>query len=66
MQLDTYLTQTGTTEHAFAALIGVKQSAVNKYRHGDRMPKPAILQKITEVTDGKVTANDFVAKVAGR
>lgn len=43
-----------------AGRIGVTAVAFGRYERG-RVPDPARLQKIIEVTGGKVTANDFFA-----
>lgn len=61
MTLDDWLIHTRTKEEAFAALIGVSQAAVNRYRHGRRVPRPSVLARIGRATAGAVTANDFVA-----
>ncbi|MBP2228020.1 DNA-binding transcriptional regulator YdaS (Cro superfamily) [Azospirillum agricola] len=59
MTLDDWLTRTATKEEAFAALIGTSQAAVNRYRHGQRVPRPRVMARIAEATGGAVTANDF-------
>jgi transcriptional regulator with XRE-family HTH domain len=41
-----------------ADLVGVTAVAFGRYERG-RVPDPGRLQKIIEVTDGAVTANDF-------
>lgn len=66
MTLDDWLIRTCTKEEAFAALIGVSQASVNRYRHGLRVPRPAVLARIGKATAGAVTANDFMGTVAGR
>lgn len=63
MKLATYLSQSGTSQSAFAALIGVSQAAVARYVRGQRMPEPKIAKKIKVVTDGAVTPNDFLDDV---
>ena len=64
MELRAYLKAKTLSEAAFADLIGVKQSAVNRYCRGDRVPKPDVMREIMRVTKGKVTANDFVSSIA--
>lgn len=34
--------------------------AVRKWRYGQRMPRPAQLRALAEITGGLVTANDFI------
>lgn len=38
--------------------LGVTPVAIGRYEQG-RVPEPAVLQKIIEVSGGEVTANDF-------
>ncbi|CAO3351883.1 helix-turn-helix domain-containing protein [Azospirillum palustre] len=59
MTLDDWLNRTATKEEAFAALIGTSQATVNRYRHGRRVPRPAVMARIAAATGGQVTANDF-------
>lgn len=43
----------------FAQLIGIKQRAsIYRYING-RVPKPSVLKKIMNATNGKITAEDF-------
>ena len=61
MTLDEYLAaqkSEGVTETAFATLIGVDQSTVNRLRKGG-MPTRPVMERIFRETDGKVTGNDF-------
>lgn len=68
MTLDDWLARTATKEDAFAASIGTSQAAVNRYRHGRRVPRPAVMARIVATTGGAVTANDFhgVAATSGQ
>ncbi len=59
MTLDDWLIRTATKEDSFAASIGTSQAAVNRYRHHRRVPRPAVMARITAATGGAVTANDF-------
>lgn len=60
MRLDTYLDSKSIPDSDFAVLIGVSRQTVHRYKSGERFPEPPILSKISEVTNGEVTANDFV------
>lgn len=60
MKLDDYLNKHGITEAAFAALIGVNQSSVNRMRKGLIRPDISTLKRIVEATDGNVTLDDFL------
>jgi transcriptional regulator with XRE-family HTH domain len=59
MKLETYLSETGTSQTAFAARIGTTQAAVARYAGGKRFPRPEIVARIEAATDGKVSFNDF-------
>jgi predicted transcriptional regulator len=59
MKLVEWLNHRRMTHEAFGILIGAERSAVTRYVNG-RMPKSVILARIAAVTDGQVTANDFV------
>jgi len=58
MRLQEYLSETKQTRAEFARQIGVKHISVTRYLEG-RVPEASVMGKIIEVTDGKVTANDF-------
>lgn len=60
MTLDAYLADREIKEPAFAALIGVNQSTINRARKG-QVPSPDVLRRIAEATGGVVTPNDFFA-----
>lgn len=61
MKLGEWLAATGTARSEFAERIGVDHVSVTRYVNGVRMPRKATLAIIREVTNGKVTADDFVA-----
>lgn len=59
MKLATYLDDNSIKDADFSEQIGVSRQAVHRYREGDRFPSPKVLNRIFEVTNGEVTANDF-------
>lgn len=62
MRLDDYLKQKGQTRKAFADEVGVTVNHVFRWIRRDRLariPNRDNMQKIIDVTDGKVTPNDF-------
>ena len=59
MNLDTYLHENKLTEAAFAAKIGIDQSAVHRLRKGGRLPSQDTMRAIHEATGGLVTAAEF-------
>lgn len=60
MDLRTYLDTSGVDEAAFATRLEVTKEAVRLWLTGERTPRPKMLRRILEKTDGRVTANDFV------
>lgn len=59
MRLGDWLHRQQMTRESFGELVGVHHSAVTKWVHG-RMPRREHLIKIGQVTNGQVTADDFV------
>lgn len=64
MNLADYLSERKLTHKEFAGRIGVSAEAVRLYIEGRRMPRPGVMAKIAEVTEGRVTANDLYAQGA--
>jgi DNA-binding transcriptional regulator YdaS (Cro superfamily) len=61
MRLDLYLEKSNTPVETFASEIGVHRTSVYRFIKGLAFPRPTTLQRIAEVTKGKVTANDFIS-----
>ena len=61
MRLGDYLATNKISATEFASRIDATQAAVSRYVTGKRIPEPAIMAKIVQVTDGAVTPNDFYA-----
>lgn len=59
MKLADYLSETNTTVTAFARKIDEAQATVSRYVNGQRIPERAIMSKIVQATEGRVTPNDF-------
>lgn len=68
MKLRAYLKEHDISDEALSALAGGSFSAeaVRKWRFGVRTPRPAQMAKLAELTNGAVTANDFMPSVPGR
>ena len=64
MQLREYLKSNDITLPAFAETIGVSVQAVHRYVKGGRKPKPTVMDKIMDATQGNVQPNDFYSKAA--
>lgn len=59
MKLKTYLESNNIPERVFSDLIGVTLVSVNRYIKGTRIPDRVVMQRIAQVTGGKVMPNDF-------
>ena len=59
MNFSEYLTVSGLSISKFAEMVGVSQASMGRYASGKRVPRPAILRRITAASDGAVQANDF-------
>ena len=65
MKLKTWLKGRQMSHRDFAELIGVSSRVtVSRYVSGGRIPSRAVMARISEVTGGAVTANDFYAEEA--
>jgi transcriptional regulator with XRE-family HTH domain len=60
MKLDQFISESGLSRADFAKAIGVSEVSVTRYIGGSRIPRPVVLAKISEVTKGSVTPNDFL------
>lgn len=60
MKLDQYLSARKLTDAAFAAIVGMSQSQVNRLRRGLSQPSWETVAVIERATDGKVCASDFL------
>ena len=63
MTLIEYLRSTQTSDATFAQKVGRSRWAVRKWMYRQRVPRAAELAAIARLTDGKVTANDFMPPV---
>lgn len=61
MQITDWLTKNDISDADFAARIGVSRQALHRYKSGERIPRPAILQRIQGQTGGQVQPADFFA-----
>lgn len=60
MKLSAYRAKESLTLAAMAERVGVGESAMSRYETGSRRPEWSVLARIMEITNGEVTANDFV------
>ncbi len=59
MTLDQYMRTNSVHEAELAEKLACSVGAVRKWLSGERLPRPEQMQKIVNITDGQVTANDF-------
>jgi hypothetical protein len=64
MKLADWLKQTNTRRYVFAEQIGVRRSVVTEYCDGNFRPASDVMERIVKVTNGAVTANDFLSDEA--
>ena len=65
MKLSSYMDEHGLDNATMASKIGgCSAGAVHKWRYGERIPRSRFIIRIREITDGQVTANDFVPSSA--
>lgn len=64
MTLAQYLEYRGLTEAEFAKRIGVRQNAVNRWKHGERMPNRKFVKAIQRETEGLVGPLDWYLEPA--
>lgn len=63
MTLTEFFQQAKMTRREFASALGVDPVSVYRWENGSRLPVRHFA-RIAEVTDGLVTANDFVGEAA--
>lgn len=60
MNLGRYLSDNNLTDAAFAGLVGMSQSQINRLRRGLSQPSWETVALIERVTNGEVSASDFM------
>ncbi|AWK85052.1 helix-turn-helix domain-containing protein [Azospirillum thermophilum] len=60
MELKEYRDAKSITLAGLAAAVGVTEVAMSRYERGIRFPRPEIIERIEEATDGAVRAEDFL------
>jgi predicted DNA-binding transcriptional regulator AlpA len=60
MTIDQYIQLKRMTYLAAAEELGVDYTTLYRWINAETMPRPAMLKKIKEWSNGAVTANDFI------
>ena len=66
MQLGEYLKKENIRPGEFAVRVGVKERAVYRWLERERIPRPSQIQRIAEITRGKVGPSDFILTGAAK
>jgi transcriptional regulator with XRE-family HTH domain len=59
MKLSEFMSARELSEAQLGRLLGVGQATVNRYARGERIPRPDVMRRIVEVTEGQVGPADF-------
>jgi transcriptional regulator with XRE-family HTH domain len=59
MTLDEYLKQSGLSQAAFGARVGLPQATISRYVSGTRFPDKETVRRIEAATDGAVMPADW-------
>lgn len=59
MKLRDFMSARDLSEAHLGRLLGIGQATVNRYVRGERIPRPEVMRRIVEVTEGKVGPADF-------
>ena len=59
MKIRAYLKLNKITQGEFADIIGASPQAISCFCLGQRIPRPDVMRKIFDATNGAVTPNDF-------
>ena len=69
MKLASYLEEKNLTYAAFARMLGMTSTAaamnICRYVKGTRKPRPAVANKMVEITKGRVTLKDIYGAGSG-
>ncbi|MGE0417307.1 MAG: helix-turn-helix domain-containing protein [Acetobacteraceae bacterium] len=63
MKLASYIKQQNLTYREFAELCGFDAAQVNRWATGKRLPTLDVVARIKVVTNGQVTADDFMEAI---
>lgn len=64
MRLDEWMLTNEVGDEVLATRVGYDRTTISRIRRGKRRPSWDLAERLQEVTDGKVTPNDFVAEGA--
>jgi transcriptional regulator with XRE-family HTH domain len=59
-KLRAYRIARGLSQQDFAASVGVKKAAISRIEKGKRVPSMGLVARIVEVSEGELSADDFM------
>lgn len=59
MKLADWRNSKGMTQGELASRLGLIPLSISRYERGDRLPDPAVMIELYQLTGGVVTPNDF-------
>ena len=62
-KLRDYRIARGLSQQDLAASVGVKKSAISRIEKGKRVPSMGLVARIVEVSEGELSADDFMPTV---
>lgn len=62
MQFSEYVNKQKITQEELAVILDTTQGSICRWLKGETMPRPDKMAKITEWSNGEVTANDFYSR----
>lgn len=65
-KLREYRLSKGLSQEALARRLGVGKAAICRIEKGSRLPSLPLIARIVRITDGKLSANDFLPKSSAR
>jgi transcriptional regulator with XRE-family HTH domain len=54
----------GLSQQEFARSVGVKKSAISRIEKGKRVPSMGLVARIVELSDGELSADDFMPTIS--
>jgi transcriptional regulator with XRE-family HTH domain len=63
-KLRAYRISRGLSQQDFAASVGVKKSAISRIEKGKRVPSMGLVARIVELSEGELSADDFMPTIA--
>lgn len=63
MKLSEWMIANGVSDDQLAEKVAVDRATISRLRRGKHRPSWPLVAKLSEISDGKVTANDFLSEI---